>query len=425
MSYLLRILYSACVLLLISSNAFAEGFAMQEWSARGLALAGGLVARADDASAVAYNPAGITQLPGTRFMAGASLIAPYGQVDAAGHSHAVRPAYWFPPHLYATQQINDDWWLGLGVFSRFGLGVQYPSTWEGRFAIYNVGLQTVSVNPVLAYKVFDWLSLAAGVELMRLDIYLEKKVEPTPLTPENNMNLQGESWGVGGNAAAHLRFSEQWSAGLTYRSQMTHDVRGKVKFDRQYQPSKYPSPPYPAGTGAKLGQMRDSDANATVQLPDSAALAVMWKPLSNLSFEVGTIWTRWSTYNALNVYSDAGVRSIKQTSFQDGWNFNAGVEYKPLDWLALRLGGWHETPVVNEKYADYLLPTNGRDGLMAGVGFKWEGWTLDLAYAHLWIYPLDYNKASSGSPQNVYGVQPGNSKNTHTDIFSVSLGYSF
>ena len=81
--------------------------------------------------------------------------------------------------------------------------------------------------------------------------------------------------------------------------------------------------------------------------------------------------------------------------------------------------------MVNETYADYLLPTNGRDGLMAGVGFKWNNWTLDLAYAHLWIYPLSYHKAASGSPQNVEAVLPGNSKNTHADIFSVSLGYAF
>jgi long-chain fatty acid transport protein len=167
--------------------------------------------------------------------------------------------------------------------------------------------------------------------------------------------------------------------------------------------------------------MRNANANATVQLPDSAALAVMWKPLPKLSFEVGTIWTRWSTYNALNVYTDAGGRQIKQTSFRDGWNFNGSAEYRPLDWLALRLGYWHETPVVNEKYADYLLPTNGRDGLMAGVGFKWNNVTLDLAYAHLWIYALDYGRATS----NVEGVQPGKSKNTHTNMFSVSLGYSF
>jgi long-chain fatty acid transport protein len=165
--------------------------------------------------------------------------------------------------------------------------------------------------------------------------------------------------------------------------------------------------------------LQDSNATATVQLPDSVALAVMWKPLSNLSFEVGTIWTRWSTYNELNIYPERAPHAHSTKAFRDGWNFNASVEYRPLDWLALRLGYWHETPVVNKDYSDYLMPTYGRDTFTAGVGFKWDNWTLDLAYALLWIHPLSYNSSSAE------GVLPGKTKNTYADMFAVSLGYKF
>ncbi|MDR0238995.1 MAG: outer membrane protein transport protein, partial [Deltaproteobacteria bacterium] len=280
----LRFLCLPLLLLLMSSNAFAEGFALTEWSARGLSLAGGLVARADDASAVAYNPAGITQLPGVHLMGGMSLITPYGQIesrDAAGRTRVTftNPGAWFPPHMYATWQLNDDWWLGFGLFSRFGLGNQYPSNWPGQYAVYNVGLQTVSANPVIAYKVNDWLSLAVGAELMYLNIFLESKIAPITLPGqlapfsrlENDMNLEGTGFGVGMNAAVHIRFNEQWSAGLTYRSQVTQNVYGRVKYGRQDQAT-------PLGPGRSLPAFLDSNANATVQLPDSAALAVMWKP---------------------------------------------------------------------------------------------------------------------------------------------------
>jgi len=159
----------------------------------------------------------------------------------------------------------------------------------------------------------------------------------------------------------------------------------------------------------------------------------MWKPLPNLSFEVGTIWTRWSTYNELNVYPERAPHAHNQKSFRDGWNFNASVEYKPLDWLALRLGYWYETPVINKTYAEYMLPTYGRDVLTAGVGFKWNNWTLDLAYAHIWIHPLNYDKsaarvAANSNPLIPAGrrsMQPGGSRGAQTDMFSISLGYSF
>ena len=58
------------------TTAGAEGFALTEWSSRGLSLAGGMVGRADDPSAIAYNAAGITQLPGTHVMGGFAAIAP-------------------------------------------------------------------------------------------------------------------------------------------------------------------------------------------------------------------------------------------------------------------------------------------------------------------------------------------------------------
>ena len=40
------------------------------------ALGGTLVGRADDPSAIFYNPSGITQLPGDQFMAGITLVSP-------------------------------------------------------------------------------------------------------------------------------------------------------------------------------------------------------------------------------------------------------------------------------------------------------------------------------------------------------------
>jgi long-chain fatty acid transport protein len=428
-----RILSLSLVLLLVSSNAHAEGFSMQEWSARGLSLAGGLVARADDASAVAYNPAGITQLPGTPLMGGLSLISPYGYAETRENGRTTNTdatrLTWFPPHAYATRQLNDDWWLGVGVFSRFGLGNQYPENWPGRYNIYNVGLQTLSVNPVLAYKVNNHLSLAAGVELMRLDIYMEKKVSPMAEgqlfeRKENDMRLEGESWGVGMNAAAHVRFNDQWSAGLTYRSQVQHSVGGRVKFAKQYNAEEH------FGGAVRLPELKDSDATAKVLLPDSAAFAVMWKPTPKWSFEAGTIWTRWSTYEELNIYPERAPHSLNRKAWSDGWNYNISMEYKPLDWLALRLGYWYETPVVNERYADYMVPSYGRDGAMVGAGFTFGAWTVDVAYAHLWIHTVDYDASAARDKAETRpglrpGILPGASRNSHTDMLSLSIGYKF
>lgn len=391
-------------------GARAEGFTMTEWSARGLGLAGGMVGRANDPSAIAYNAAGITQLPGTQMMGGITLVSPYGSIqgdNVGGTSHTthVKPATWTPFHGYITHQLNDDVWLGFGMFSRFGLGNSYAGDWFGKNNVYDVGLQTVSAVPTIAYKINDIFSVALGVEFMYLTMYEGIKVPAMGPYGENNMNLDGNSLGVGLHAGLHARFNDQWSVGLTYKSQVTQNVQGNAEFTTQ----------------AKGTPFLDSKVNGTIQLPDSASLGIAYKPLDNLSFEVGTVWTRWSTYKALNIYFDqpSGMSSLNPKEWKDGWNFNASVEYKPLDWLTLRAGYWYETAVVNEHYADYMVPSNGRDVLTLGAGFNWDNWTLDVAYAHIWIKPLSYDSS------RVNTVSSGTSKDCHADMYSVSLGYTF
>lgn len=410
----------------MASSAMAEGFALTEWSARGLGLASGMVGRADDVSAIAYNAAGITQLPGVQVMGGMGLIAPMGTLSLdttyGKQETTTKPAVWAAPHAYASWQLNDSLWLGLGVFSRFGLGNSYDQNWTGRYNLYSVNLQTISAVPTLAWKINDILSVSAGLEIMNINLTTEQKIPGLGLVGgklgfvDDDLQVQGSGWGVGGHFGLHARLNDQWSVGLAYKTQVTANVYGEAKYDRN---SMQP-----------LAPVNDSDAHGTVQLPDSLALGVAYKPLDNLSFEVGAVWTRWSTYNSLNIYMDNGTESISHKNWQDGWNFNASVEYKPLDWWSLRAGFWYETPVVNEDHADFMVPTNGRTALTLGTGVEWNDFTVDFAYCHMWINPTSYDDTdghgiigNAGTPYS--NITGGTSKDTVANIYMLSFGYKF
>ncbi len=85
MRYPVRIFCITLVLLLLtSSSLFGAGFAVYNFSARGNALGGALIGRADDPSAIALNPAGITQIPGSAFMTTAGFLMPRGTLVATG-----------------------------------------------------------------------------------------------------------------------------------------------------------------------------------------------------------------------------------------------------------------------------------------------------------------------------------------------------
>ncbi|MDD2966731.1 MAG: outer membrane protein transport protein [Desulfovibrionaceae bacterium] len=397
--------------LLPSHTVQAEGFAMTEWSSRGLGLASGMVGRADDASALAYNAAGITQLEGTHLMVGGAVVAPMGAISLdtpqGKHTTETKPRGWTPAHFYLTHQMNDKVWLGLASFTRFGLGVEYGGAWPGRYNMYDVALQTVSVVPTIAVKVNDWLSLSLGGELLYGHFYEGTKLQPF----DSDLQVDGQGIAGGVHLGAHVKFNEQWSAGLAYKSQMTLNMAGDAVFEYSAKvPAQYKA------------MMNTSNVDGTIQLPDSLALGITYKPLDNLSFEVGTVWTRWSVYDHLNLYFDKpfGQHVKSQKNFKDGWNFNASVEWKPYDWWALRAGAYYETPVADEKHADFIIPSYGRTGITLGTGFVWNNFTVDIAYAHLFINPLSYDKNSE-----LTKVSGGKSENCVANIYSVSIGYTF
>ena len=133
MKRIASLLLAACLLAApqLTGKAQAEGFALSDFGARGTALAGGMVARADDPSAVAWNPAGITQLPGTQIMVGMTAIQPSGTVDTVdrfgiGRSTDVDKHTWANPHAYLTHQFSDNLWGGIGIFSRSASATPIP-----------------------------------------------------------------------------------------------------------------------------------------------------------------------------------------------------------------------------------------------------------------------------------------------------------
>ena len=71
-------------LIMAPASGYGSGFALFEAGARGSALMCTMVARADDPSAIFYNPAGLVQLPGFQVMGGFSFIVP--RVEIVTHS---------------------------------------------------------------------------------------------------------------------------------------------------------------------------------------------------------------------------------------------------------------------------------------------------------------------------------------------------
>ena len=400
----------------------ASGFALYEASARGNALAGALVARADDPSALFFNPAGITQLPGLQMMAGATFIMPTTKVTTYSPQAVTTTSVantWIPPHLYATYQATDKVWLGLGVFSPFGLGTEFPETWPGRYNSYKAIIQTIDVNPNIAFKVNDKFSFALGLDLIYFDLNLKRKIPSAPFTGGRDVgdidgSLQGSTMGVGLNVALHGRPFDWLRLGLSYRSQTTVSVSGDATFVR---PSAFSSSPILSTL------FNNTTGTGSITLPDELYLGAAFYPIKDFSVEVGAIWTHWATYNALTVTYDTapypgGSSSSDVKNWHNVWRPFIGAEYKATDWLDLRAGYAFDQEAIDNQYADYLVPANNRHLFSVGPGFHWQKWSLDLSYTYLLITDRD-NVPAHGF------VLPSSFTNGHANMVGCSLGYKF
>ena len=198
--------------LLSAQITFGAGFGIYEGSARGNALGTEVTANPGSPSVIYNNPAAMTDLRGTQVEAGVTLINPsatvVGETPAGTVQAKAKDNWWTPPHANVTHRVNSRVWAGMGIFSRYGLGVEYDDNWFGRYNVQKATIQSLEINPSLAFKVLDNLSLAAGLRAQWFDFELKRAVTTDPLNASPLTDLQlkmcGDSWGIGYSAPRFL-----------------------------------------------------------------------------------------------------------------------------------------------------------------------------------------------------------------------------
>ncbi|MCQ2444638.1 MAG: outer membrane protein transport protein, partial [Mailhella sp.] len=343
---------------------------------------------------------------------------------------------WWPiPHMYATHQLSDNLWLGVGMFTKYGLGSQFKNGWSRPGTVdmmsgtpsgtlKSITLLSTSINPNIAYKVNDVLSLAAGVDYTWGYLSLNQRYmayHPAAGMLSADARIHSENgYAFGWNLAAHAKLNDQWSAGLTYRAHEDLRFKGSLR-------ARYADPMYSKMAFSSRGLV-PSSGRAKLRTPDVFTAGIKYQPLQNLSFEFDTAYTVWSSYCNLSIDSSNPntAKFNEQKNWHDTWAFTLGAEYAPLDWLTLRAGFTYETsPLKNvaSNHYDYLVPSNGRNYYTLGVGFKYDKWTVDLAYMYIRVRGMNY----SGSIDTL-GLRKtfeGRQHNSYANNLSMTIGYRF
>lgn len=82
----------------------------------------------------------------------------------------------------------------MGIGAPFGLMTQYEDDWVGRFHSRKFDIRTMNINPSIAFKVNDQLSVGAGVSWQRIDAeYRLAQALPTGLPGGCPQFVQGDA----------------------------------------------------------------------------------------------------------------------------------------------------------------------------------------------------------------------------------------
>lgn len=408
---------SALGLLMIATGAAnAGGFAVREQSAyfQGMSFAG--AAAGGDLSGMFWNPAVMTQFAGVTNVMSASWIIPYAANSPTagtyfgilgGTDNTANQA--LVPSSYFSYQINPNLWIGMSVNSPFGLSVSFPELWAGRdYAAGGTFLRTFNAAPSIAYRINDWISIGAGVQIQYAQASLTHGVSALRVGPVGDANLSGKGWGYGFTAGLTLMPTPTTVIGIGYRSAINQKIDGGLAL-----------PP-------ALGGVTDP-ASTTINLPDVVSLGIRQR-LDPQWTLLGTVeWTNWSRIGTSVISGPPLPPALLNLPFeyQDGWLFSVGAEYMATNRLTLRTGFGYEISPITDGVRTPLLPDNDR--FWASVGATWvmgPGIAADIAYTHIFVRgtPIDIS-AASGNPwfATTGGITYIGSVDSHVDIVSVSL----
>lgn len=364
-----------------ASQAYAAGFQLTEQSSLGLgrAYAGaGIVG--DDLSAVHYNPAGMTLLPGANFQAGVVYIdtnLEFEGNDGCSENGRYGKGQGIPAG-YFTRQISEDVWFGMGLTVPFGMGTGYNKNWEHADRGTDSTILTFDINPNLAWKINDFVSIGAGVSFQYAEAKLGMRTGAeidNPITGQEKLpvtthgKIKADSWDFGYNFGIMISPTDKLRFGLAYRSAIEHDAEGTLTVSdiRFADNTQLPFPTVELG------------ATATVKTPDTVMLTATWEATQDLRLSGLIRWANWSNFETLSINSPSLATIGASTSidvhnnWEDTWLFSLGADYRLNNEWTVRAGIAYETDAIDDQSTRMaVIPDTDRLWLAFGASYKYN-----------------------------------------------------
>jgi len=408
-------------------GAHGQGFGFYEQSACAMGRGGaGVAAPCADGSAVFFNPAGLSFRPGLEVTVGGTLLGPDTEfaADVTGTVTEGEDDTVSVPHAYVRYGIDDRLAVAFGAYAPYGLVTEWPDDFEGAFVGYDNELRTVYLQPTVAFRIHERVSIGGGPVVVVSSVELNQRLDLSlTRVPQGFPSAGGETFGdLGippGTPFAEARFEKDGATGhavhLGIAVEVTDRIRAGVRWlssaTIEYDDGEAEFESVPTGFtipvdnrlgvpgGGSLdavlaqvglfesgGPFADGTASTEIEMPDQVVVGVAVEATDRLTVLADWQWTNWSTFDVVRLDFEnpatPGRALIQQ--FDDTNGVRLGAEYGFEAGWTLRGGYVHNEEASPPQSVTPILFEGSRDQVTLGATVPLAGRvTLDVGYIHL------------------------------------------
>src|SRR5260221_2032732 len=408
-----------CSLVVWPYRALAGSLFLSEIGTPDLGLASaGSAARAQDASTVFTNPAGMTRLEGSQILMGAQPIyghevfSPNNRTTKTGTDggNAIIP---LPgASAFFVYDLSPDIKLGIGSATYFGGALEYNKNWVGRYFLQGATILGSSILPTASYRVNKWLSIGAGANVMIG--YLKERVaigNAFEKLPDGHMTLMDWTAGIGGNFGVLVEPDSNTRFGIQYLTPVSLN---------------FSDVPHFSGLGPGEGfifkrrKIFDVPVNIDLTVPQALLFSAFHQFNEKFAVMGNAGWQDWSSFGNPSIgIETANPKSVTaDLKYQDTFHLAIGTQYKPSRPLTLSAGFAFDNSMVNDTSRSVSAPLGDQYRFGAGVQYAVsEALTAGFAYEFQWQGDLSMQQGTGP----VRGTVAGEFSNVNINFFSINL----
>lgn len=420
--------------LALASNANAAGFQLKENSVRSMGSAfAGTAAKTGDASVVVNNPAVMTRFEGNTFQADVTAIDLSYEFEGTatdglgrpmtggngGDAGGVTPV----PAMSYIRKFDNGLALGAMISAPFGLKTEYEDGWVGRYLAHTSDVRIVDLTLSGAIDITDRFSVGIGAIVSRADVTLSKSVDFGGLLASNGIpgflpqsadgfvEVEGDDNGFGWLVGAHLRPTDNFAIGMSYRSEIDYELTGTADWTAPGAVSALP-PLAPL--------FRDGGVTAKLTTPSILSVGASWQVTDRFALMATYAETNWSSLREVRITFDGpDPDAVEPFEWKDTVFASIGAEFKLNDKWTLRGGVAHDETPTSLAHRTPRLPDDDRTWF--SVGATWQvSDALDLNFGFSHIKPDDPKVDITSGGTHITGPFDGSA-----NLYGVSAQYRF